>query len=76
MSKLKEPNFEENLKRLEAIVDQLETKEAPLDDSLKLFEEGIRLTRLCQRTLESAKNKIELLIKESGDVKPFEGTES
>jgi len=75
MPKSNEPNFEENLKRLEAIVEQLETKEAPLDDSLKLFEEGVKLTRSCQQTLEHAKNKVELLIKESGELKPFEEPE-
>jgi exodeoxyribonuclease VII small subunit len=75
MAKSKEPSFEENLTRLEEIVDQLETKEAPLDDSLKLFEEGVKLTRLCQQTLEQAKNKVEVLIKESGELKPFNAAE-
>ena len=72
MPKSKEPSFEENLKRLEEIVEQLETKEAALDESLKLFEEGVQLARGCQQTLEKAKNKVELLIKDSGELKPFE----
>ena len=73
MPKSKEPKFEDNLKRLEAIVDQLENKEAPLDKSLALFEEGVRLARACQQTLEQAKKKVDVLIKETGELKPFEG---
>lgn len=72
MPKSKEPKFEDQLKRLEQIVDQLETKEVPLDDSLKLFEEGVRLARTCQKTLEDAKRKVEILVKDSGELKPFE----
>jgi len=72
MPKSKEPKFEENLKRLESIVDQLENKEAPLDQSLALFEEGVKLARACQMTLEQAKKKIEVLVKDTGELKPFE----
>ena len=73
MPKLKEQKFEEGLKRLEQIVDQLENKEAPLEQSLALFEEGIGLARACQQKLEQAKKKVEILIKETGELKPFEG---
>ena len=73
MPKSKEPKFEEHLKRLEEIVDQLENKEAPLDQSLALFEEGVKLARACQQTLEEAKKKVEVLVKETGELKPFEG---
>jgi exodeoxyribonuclease VII small subunit len=75
MPKSKEPNFEDNLKRLETIVDQLETKEAPLDESLGLFEEGIKLARACQTKLEEAKKKVDVLIKETGELKPLEEIE-
>jgi exodeoxyribonuclease VII small subunit len=75
MPKSKEQKFEENLKRLEQIVDQLEGKEAPLEESLKLFEEGVRLARACQETLEKTKKKVELLIKETGELKPLEERE-
>ena len=73
MPKLKEQKFEESLTRLEKIVDQLESKEAPLEQSLALFEEGVQLARLCQQKLEQAKKKVEVLIKETGELKPFEG---
>lgn len=72
MPKSKEPKFEEHLKRLEQIVEQLESKEAPLEESLALFEEGVRLARGCQEKLEQAKKKVEVLIKETGELKPFE----
>lgn len=76
MPKSKEPKFEDHLKRLEEIVDQLETKQAPLDESLGLFEEGIKLARSCQQTLEAAKKKVDVLIKETGALKPFEEGEN
>ena len=72
MPKSKEPKFEDHLTRLEQIVDQLEAKEAPLDQSLALFEEGVKLARACQTTLEEAKKKVELLVKETGELKPHD----
>ena len=72
MPKSKEPTFEDNLKRLEAIVGQLESKEAALDQSLALFEEGVRLARACQQKLEAAKKRIEILNKETGELKPLD----
>ncbi|MFA5974840.1 MAG: exodeoxyribonuclease VII small subunit [Elusimicrobiota bacterium] len=75
MPKSKELNFETSLKRLELIVEQLETKEAPLEESLKLFEEGIRLARGCQQKLEEAKKKVEILVKETGKLEPFKDGE-
>jgi exodeoxyribonuclease VII small subunit len=50
----------------------LETKEAPLEQSLGFFEEGIRLARGCQQKLEEAKKKVEVLMKETGEVRPFQ----
>jgi exodeoxyribonuclease VII small subunit len=72
MPKSKEPKFEGNLKRLELIVDQLENKEAPLDESLGLFEEGVKLARACQQKLEQTKKKVDILIKETGELKPYD----
>ncbi len=56
-----EKTFEENLKRLEEIVKLLEEGNCSLDDSIKLFEEGIALSKLCNTTLENARQKITLL---------------
>lgn len=62
-----EKTFEDNLKRLEEIVKILDSGECSLDDSIKLFEEGIALSKLCNTTLENAKQKITLLTDLEGD---------
>lgn len=56
--------FEKALKRLEAIVDQLEDGQPDLEKSLQLFEEGIGLARFCAEKLQEAEQKIELLSSE------------
>ncbi len=60
--------FEKALKRLEAIVDQLEDGQLDLEKSLQLFEEGIGLARLCAGKLQEAEQKIELLSQEHEDL--------
>ena len=62
--KEKELKFEDGLKRLEAIVAKLESGNLPLDDSLKLFEEGVKLVRFCNERLADAQQKVELLTKD------------
>ncbi len=61
----KEQSFEEAMQRLEEIVRRLESSEESLDSALKLFEEGTKLSRLCEKTLKNAEQKIELLTAES-----------
>jgi exodeoxyribonuclease VII small subunit len=56
--------FEESLKKLETIVGQLEHGELPLEDSVKLFEEGMRLSAECKKQIEEAEGKVEILIKQ------------
>jgi len=70
-----EMKFEEALKKLEKIVDDLEDGNLPLDDSLDKYEEGIKLSKLCAKKLEVAKKKVELLLKsEDGtyELRPFD----
>ena len=62
--KEKEMKFEDGLKRLEEIVAKLESGNLPLDDSLKLFEEGVKLVRFCNERLAEAQQKVELLTKD------------
>ncbi len=62
----KKVNFENALKRLEQIVQKLESGDLSLDESLKLFEEGVELSRLCTKKLSEAEAKVEKLIKLSG----------
>ena len=59
------PRFEAALKQLEEIVQRLEKGELPLEESLKLYEEGIRLSRLCHQKLEEAEGRIEMLMKDA-----------
>jgi exodeoxyribonuclease VII small subunit len=58
-------SFEAALKHLEEIVQRLEKGELALEDSLKLYEEGIRLSRYCHAKLEEAEGRIEQLLKDS-----------
>jgi exodeoxyribonuclease VII small subunit len=62
--------FEDSIKVLEKIVNSLEDGEPNLDESLKNFEKGISLIKVCQKELESAENKIKELT-EDGQTKPF-----
>ena len=64
----KEPSFEEALKQLEALVGRLESGEAPLEESIRLFEEGMRLSEVCRKRLDEADRKIELLLRKPGGV--------
>ena len=57
-------NFEKSLKRLEEIVGFLESGDAPLDKSLSVFEEGVKLVKECNTMLENAERKIEILKKQ------------
>ncbi len=74
-------SFEERIERLEQIVASLEQGEAPLEESLQLFEEGIELARACQGQLEEAKERVQVLLKAAEDgtieTEPFiDGEES
>ncbi|TXR54288.1 exodeoxyribonuclease VII small subunit [Reinekea thalattae] len=62
MASQKTAPFEENLASLEAIVNQLESGELSLDESLKQFEQGIALTRSCQESLAKAEQKVQILM--------------
>lgn len=59
-----EKKFEAALARLEEIVQELEKGDLPLEQSLKLFEEGIKLSRICNSRLEEAERKVEILMKD------------
>ncbi len=61
----KEIAFEEALSRLEEIVSQLESGKTSLEDSLRLFEEGIGLSRQCHEKLKEVQKKVEILLESS-----------
>jgi exodeoxyribonuclease VII small subunit len=64
--------FESSLARLETLVEQMESGEMSLDESLKLFEEGIKLTRECQQALSEAEQKVNVLLEKNGVVESSE----
>jgi exodeoxyribonuclease VII small subunit len=71
----KKPEFERSLARLEEIVRKLENTNLSLDDAMKLFEEGVALSRDCQKQLEQAEGRVEILMKKAGGeivAEPFE----
>jgi len=73
-----EKKFENAIKELEQIVEQLEDSELPLDDALKFFERGIKLSQLCSAKLDDAEQKVESLVKGAdGSMRsvPFEETD-
>ena len=58
------PTFEASLAELEKIVEQLENGDLPLEESLKLFETGVKLSRVCRDRLSEAERRIEVLMKD------------
>jgi len=62
----KTPDFEASLAQLEKLVARLESGELGLEESLKAFEEGVKLTRQCQETLNTAQQKVQQLMEKNG----------
>jgi exodeoxyribonuclease VII small subunit len=60
------PDFERSLSELESLVERLERGDLPLEEALKTFERGVELTRHCQTSLKAAQQKVEILLKRSG----------
>ena len=64
-------SFEESLKQLESIVGKLERGDLPLEESVRLFEEGVKLSDACKTDLETAEGKVQMLLKQKdGSMKP------
>lgn len=71
--KIEDLSFEEALKRLEETVHALESGAVPLDESLKLFEEGVALVKFCNSKLDYAEQKVRILLRdEEGNMKETE----
>jgi len=62
-----QPDFEQSLQELETIVENMEKGELSLEESLKAFEQGVNLTHSCQKSLQEAEQKVEILMKKSAD---------
>lgn len=65
-------DFEKALAELESLVERLERGDVPLDEALRTFERGVALTRHCQACLQAAQQKVEILLKRSGEPIAFE----
>lgn len=68
MESIENLNFEETIKKLELIVNELEKGNLSLDESVKKFEEGIKLSKLCNEFLNNAEKKINILINNEGNL--------
>ena len=66
MSAKKTVNLEKSLADLEALVEELESGDLPLEKAMKKFEDGIKLTRACQTALKDAEQKVEILVQSAG----------
>lgn len=69
MSKKEESNFEELIEKLEDITNKLEKEQLSLDESVKLFEEGMKISKECNSKLEDAEKRITILINTNDEIK-------
>ena len=67
MAKKDEENFEELMNELEDITNKLENEKLPLEDSVKLFEKGIEISKKCNEKLENAEKRITILLNANSD---------
>jgi len=75
----KPESFEKNIERLDAIVRQLEDADLPLEKALQIYEEGMKLSEVCQKQLQEAEGRIQILMKRAGGkivAEPFEQEEN
>lgn len=76
MTAKKTVNLEKSLADLEALVEDLENGDLPLDKAMKKFEDGVKLTRSCQAALKDAEQKVEILMKTAGGDETLEDFEA
>ena len=69
MSKKEEVNFEELIQKLEEITNKLEKEQFSLEESVKLFEEGMHISKQCNSKLEDAEKRITMLINDNNEIK-------
>lgn len=75
MPRKKNPTlFEDSLEELEALIEQMEQGDISLEESLKSFERGVKLTNTCQKALQDAEQKVHILLEKNGKqtLEPFE----
>ena len=74
-SSSKKPDFETSLKELESLVETMEQGDISLEESLKLFERGVGLSRHCQQALQEAEQKVEILMQKDAEPEAFDNHE-
>jgi len=72
---VEKPTLDESLAALEALVERMESGELSLDESLQVFEKGVRLTRECQQALAEAEQRVRILLAEAPDGVPQDFTD-
>ncbi|WP_420828091.1 exodeoxyribonuclease VII small subunit [Marinagarivorans cellulosilyticus] len=70
VARKKTAHFEKSLEALESVVDDMESGELSLDDALKAFEKGVKLTQECQQALDEAEQKVSILLGDSPAAEP------
>ncbi|KGD64187.1 exodeoxyribonuclease VII small subunit [Alcanivorax nanhaiticus] len=70
MAKKASPALETALDNLESLVERMESGELTLEESLKAFEEGVRLSRDCQQALQQAEQKVRILLEQNSNAEP------
>lgn len=70
MAKQAAPALETSLDNLESLVERMESGDLTLEESLKAFEEGVRLSRECQQALQQAEQKVRILLEQSVEAEP------
>lgn len=73
---MEEKNFEQSMQDLEKIVTELEKGDLNLDDSVKKFEEGMKIAKQCNNMLEKAEKKITILLEKDGELEEKDFIES
>ena len=74
MAEEKDMQFEQAMHQLEEIVQKLEAGEAPLDDTITLYKQGMELSSYCQKKLQHAEKQLIRMIDQDGNETPFDPT--
>lgn len=72
VSEEKELSFEQAMEELERIVEKLEEGDVPLEKAIHYFQEGMKLSKLCHEKLEQVEKQMEYILKENGQLEPFD----
>ncbi|WP_100333429.1 exodeoxyribonuclease VII small subunit [Bacillus alkalisoli] len=72
MADKKEVTFENAMKELEVIVEQLEKGDVPLEEAISFYKEGMKLSKLCHEKLQNVEQQMRQILRENGELEPFD----